>query len=189
MRFMWLCDWVTVWLSPSLLCRVQDLEAHSKTCSSHSATASPKTSRKVSPAENVPNNSPRKPSVPPSTGEYLVVNVTRTPPGATELAPFKIITKVHSICVCVCVCVCVYMCIARKFRGLKFSWFSQICPPRKFNPWNYIYIIDNGNSIGIRENKMRKLSRKSFHENFTPWKFYSVKLSSYTVNLVNWEWD
>ena len=47
--------------------------------------------------------------------------------------------------------------IARKFRGIKFVRFSRICPYReKFNPQNYIYIINSGNRIGIHENKIAK---------------------------------
>ena len=40
--------------------------------------------------------------------DYLMVNVTRSSHGATDMAPFKIVTKVRS-CVCVhCVSVCVH---------------------------------------------------------------------------------
>ena len=47
--------------------------------------------------------------------------------------------------------------IAGKLRGVKFSWFSRICPyPQKFNPQNYIYVINNGNWIEIRASKIVK---------------------------------
>ena len=64
--------------------------------SSHSASTFPKVGRKVAPSTNTANHTPRKPgSYPPgSVVEYLMVNITRTPPGTTELAPFKIVTKV-----------------------------------------------------------------------------------------------
>ena len=47
--------------------------------------------------------------------------------------------------------------IARKFRGVKFLRFFGFGPARNnFNPQNYIYVIDNGNWTGIRENKIVK---------------------------------
>ena len=49
-----------------------------------------------------------------------------------------------------------YYRIARKFRGTKFLHvFHEFVPTcEKFNPQSYIYVIDNGNWIGICENKM-----------------------------------
>jgi hypothetical protein len=75
--------------------RMQDLEAHSKTCSS---------------PQSSPGRTPRsrKPTAPsPGSGtipspkergmgtDFLVISVTRSPPGATDLSPFKIITKTN----------------------------------------------------------------------------------------------
>ncbi len=83
---------------PRFHSRVHDLEAHSKVCSI-SPSESPKTVKKVHSSPRLSSESSRKLLVQPltngiSAGEHLVVNVTRTSPGTTDLAPFKVVTKV-----------------------------------------------------------------------------------------------
>ena len=67
--------------------------------------------------------------------------------------------------------------IARKFHGIKFSWFSRICPrPRKFSSAKTIFkslIMAIGSESA--KIKSRKLSRMSFHENFTPRNFLAIR--------------
>ncbi len=80
--------------------RVQDLEAHSKACSI-STTETPKPSMKtVQSSPQLARDTSRKQVTQPLTngisGEHLVVNVTRASPGTTDLAPFKVVTKVRA---------------------------------------------------------------------------------------------
>ena len=101
--------------------RIQDLEAHSKTCSSPQSSPARGRSKKISAPRYggihqsylhvwrtvsvslSPNTSPTKQhgmGTPPKQDglgtDHLVVSVTRSPPGTTDLSPFKIITKVMS---------------------------------------------------------------------------------------------
>ena len=108
------------------LCRMQDLEAHSKTCSSPQSSPAKTTRARKSTAPrfdrhlslSLSQTSPSSRSIPPSSPgsstasspkergmgtDYLVISVTRSPPGTTDLSPFKIITKVHTFISFLCV--------------------------------------------------------------------------------------
>lgn len=85
--------------------RMQDLESHSRACSSPQPRLSRSNSKKVlsSSPSKMPSHPPPKTSAgvvakprqkEPET-EYLIISVTRSPPGTTDLSPFKIITKTN----------------------------------------------------------------------------------------------
>jgi hypothetical protein len=74
--------------------RMQDLEAHSKTCSSPQSSPSKSRSRKMkTQSPSVATPAPVQQNE--LETEYLIVSVTRSPPGTTDLSPFKIITKTN----------------------------------------------------------------------------------------------
>ncbi|XP_064396977.1 uncharacterized protein LOC135343878 isoform X2 [Halichondria panicea] len=94
--------------------KVQDIESHSRNCSTSSqstppslnndVTSSPAKKGKASPAINRINQTNRhrsaSPCKPPSqtiiiSEDYLVITVTKSPLGVTDLCPFKVITKTN----------------------------------------------------------------------------------------------
>lgn len=96
--------------------RVQDTVSHSKSCSTTSGQESPPThspqssTNKIKKSSNSPptnrslfshissrSASPFKQVFPQPMEEFLLVNVTRSPPGITDLSPFKIVTKVSGV--------------------------------------------------------------------------------------------
>ncbi|CAI7992835.1 Sorting nexin-7 [Geodia barretti] len=74
---------------------MQDLEAHSKTCSSPQSSPSktPRSRKLIAPSPGS-GTSPSHRERGMGT-DFLIISVTRSPPGATDLSPFKIITKTN----------------------------------------------------------------------------------------------